>query len=796
MDDLIARLLAWFIRWLGMRTLLSLVLLLTAMGSVALGLADLIRGLDDTLVLPVAEFGVLLGWLLARSPLASWKAGSLAFVLGAQAIFVSVGHLAPSLVKLLRSLAPLAWEVLRWPLVGAPDGSPVTSVLLEVGTSAEMLLIRVRDWLLAVIQGQAAFDPVATALVWSLAVWMATVWAGWAVRRRYQTLQGIAPAAALLAISLSYTWDHPSPLWVLLGATLPLMVITQQTARERRWLSAGMDFSPEVRVDLAVATIWVSLALLAAAILVPSISVRSFARSAHRLLAEHLGAGKQLADSMGLEPLAGPGIAFEQARAAGLPNRSLIGAGPELSEQVMMVIHLEGQQHIGEIPTTATEVPLSYYWRAVTYDHYTGRGWRTGTTEMVEYLAGELAAWEAPPGYSEAAEKSAVHRTVRQEVQAVGDLGGLLYRAGELVTADQDFRVAWRSPTDAFGAEIEATVYQADSRVPVVSEALLRSARSNYPSWVQDRYLALPDEITARVLMLAHDLTAVKPTPYDKARAIETYLRAIPYTLDLPAPPPNREVTDYFLFDLRQGFCDYYATAMVVLARAVGLPARFVTGYVSGTYHAVDARYVVSAADAHSWVEIYFPDYGWIEFEPTGGRPAIERPAETLVEMLESETGLEPLTGGRIGKSRRVWLGMLGGLALLGLGGFAWWCADVRRLWRSPPAATVTMLYQRLYRHGRRLAVSAEAGDTPHEFATALTGRVTELAGERDSKVALTAVSERVSWLTELYVRALYSPHEPSAIERAQAIQTWKRLRQHLWRAWIWQKRGGRKRRA
>jgi transglutaminase-like putative cysteine protease len=81
------------------------------------------------------------------------------------------------------------------------------------------------------------------------------------------------------------------------------------------------------------------------------------------------------------------------------------------------------------------------------------------------------------------------------------------------------------------------------------------------------------------VLALARDLTATEPTPFDRARAIEAYLRTYPYTLDLPSPKLDRDVVDYFLFDLRQGYCDYYATSMVVLARAAGLPARLAVGY-------------------------------------------------------------------------------------------------------------------------------------------------------------------------------------------------------------------------
>ena len=147
------------------------------------------------------------------------------------------------------------------------------------------------------------------------------------------------------------------------------------------------------------------------------------------------------------------------------------------------------------------------------------------------------------------------------------------------------------------------------------------------------KFLTLPDSVPERVLTLARELTANALTPYDRAQAIETYLRtSYPYTLDVPAPPPGRDVADFFLFELEKGYCDYYATAMVVLARAAGLPARFVSGYASGTYDSSNAQYIVTEANAHSWVEIFFTDIGWVEFEPTAGLPAIDRQNEPLLQ--------------------------------------------------------------------------------------------------------------------------------------------------------------------
>ncbi len=781
MEVLVLRPLAWLVRWLGVRTVLSLTLLMMALGSVALGLANLIRGLEASLLLPVTGCGLLLGWGLARSPLPGWLGGVLGFVLGAEAIIVHTGRLGRPLTMLVAALAELAWGTLLWPLNGRPQVASLTPTLTELEMRFSTLLARVRDWTLAVTRGESVFDPLATALVWSLMLWMAALWAGWAVRRRHQPLPAIAPAGTLLMISLSYTWADPNLLGVLLGATLLLVLLTGHIARERRWQATGIDFSPELRLDLALVMVPMSLALVTAALLAPSISVRPIVNAAERLLVEHLSGGRQVADSMGLEPATRPGTALGRAGAAGLPNQSLIGSGPELSEQVVMMIYPEGLERTGRMSADRSEPAPRFYWRALTHDVYTGRGWRTGETQMVAYHAGDPADW------SEAFLNSPVHQTLRQEVHVVDDLGGLLYRSGELVTADQDYRVAWRSTDDAFGAEIDARVYRADSMLPSVSEAQLRAAGSDYPQWVRDRYLTLPPQVPERVLSLAPALTAGEATAYDQARAIETYLRTFTYTLDLPAPPPNRDVADYFLFDLKQGYCDYYATTMVVLARAAGLPARFVSGYVSGTYDPGRMRYVVTAADAHAWVEIYFPDYGWIEFEPTGGRPAIQRPAEiAAAEISEPQTPLTPRASRRFGPAQLLWLVPLGGLAFLALGSLAWWMGDSWRLRRLPPAEAIAALYQRLYRHGRRLVVPTQVGDTPYEFEAGLTERVTALAQDRRWGETLAVADQEVRWLTDLYVQGLYSPHKPDAADRSQALKRWQQLRRKLWLAWIW----------
>ncbi|HAY85794.1 MAG TPA: transglutaminase, partial [Chloroflexi bacterium] len=102
----------------------------------------------------------------------------------------------------------------------------------------------------------------------------------------------------------------------------------------------------------------------------------------------------------------------------------------------------------------------------------------------------------------------------------------------------------------------------------------MRNTSQEYPDWIANKYLQVPDSVPARVYDLALSLTATQPTPYDRAVAIERYLRQFEYSLEIEDPPEYRDIVDYFLFEQQKGYCDYFASSMVVLARAAGLPAR------------------------------------------------------------------------------------------------------------------------------------------------------------------------------------------------------------------------------
>ena len=762
----------------GRQMLPSLALLLILFGSLVYGVSDTVQGIERGPLWPLVWAGLPVGWLLANRRIRGWIAAFIALLSGIVLLLLSAGRLGDPLFALASETASLVWQVVQG--VAGPSTAPIQAAWATLGGDATALVTRLYTWALSLVQGQPLFDPVPIALLWGLALWCTAVWASWAVRRSLDIVWAVAPATGLLAIALAYVGGRAWYLLPVLVSILVLKALAEYETRRQHWQQDSVRYPRRVRSHTLWLALGLSLTLALVAAITPSISVASLVELARDLTGSH-PAEEEVASSLGLEPQTASGSAettmLDARRSTGLPTRHLIGSGPELSEQVALVISIESAP-AGTASGPADQIG-PYYWRSLTYERYTGRGWSAAYAGRVRYNAGETAV--EPVG--------ARRQWLRARVRRVGDSTALLYVAGTVLTADREFRIAWRSqpneeePGDLYGVLVDAGAYRVDSLLPVVNEADLRTSGQEYPEWILDRYLALPDSIPDRVLALARDLTATELTPYDRAIAIERYLRRFPYTLDIPSPPTDRDLVDYFLFDLRRGYCDYYATAMVVLARAAGLPARLVTGYATGTYDEAQERYVVTEAEAHAWAEIYFPGYGWSEFEPTAGRPAIERPAEALPQVpAEPETPPEPITAQRSRARWALWLGIFSGLVALSLVSAALWLAvDGWRLRHLSPRSAVVHLYRRLYRYEHWLEISPPQGATPGEIAAALGRRLQNLAGDRHWGALLASAPSEIGWLSDLCTRALYSAHRPDETDQEEAIRKWSQLRRRLW---------------
>ena len=193
-----------------------------------------------------------------------------------------------------------------------------------------------------------------------------------------------------------------------------------------------------------------------------------------------------------------------------------------------------------------------------------------------------------------------------------------------------------RHPKGAFDV---GETYQVTSAVSTAEPEQLRRADRDYPIYVLDLYTRLPGTVPERVHSLARELTAGHTNPYDRAKAVEDYLRTLPYNLSIEPPPYDADGVDHFLFDQRQGYSEYFASSMAVLLRSVGIPARVAAGYTLGD-EVEPGIYTVTDSHSHAWVEVYIPGFNWVAFEPTPGvqLPVAYRPDEGAGEPLAGLT--------------------------------------------------------------------------------------------------------------------------------------------------------------
>ncbi|MDQ2681886.1 MAG: transglutaminase-like domain-containing protein, partial [Chloroflexota bacterium] len=287
--------------------------------------------------------------------------------------------------------------------------------------------------------------------------------------------------------------------------------------------------------------------------------------------------------------------------------------------------------------------------------------------------------------------------------------------------------------------------YSVDGQETRATSDDLANAGTDYPAWVEDRYLQIPSIVTNRTVELAQTIVseAGAADPFSQALAIQNYLRAnIVYEENSPPPPGDQDWVDYVLFDHPAGRCEQYATSMVVLTRSLGIPARIASGYRSQDEVNAAGDYVYRERQAHTWVEVFFPGYGWIPFEPTATMDTfdltdqtaeatsvpLEVTPEPTAEPIATETAAatpeadaSPVPPALVAPENDA--GSFGGLLLyIGAIGMTLAVGILAYLilsWRSglgglPPAAG---LFARLIKVGRWFGVEPHPAATPAEYA-------------------------------------------------------------------------------
>jgi len=276
------------------------------------------------------------------------------------------------------------------------------------------------------------------------------------------------------------------------------------------------------------------------------------------------------------------------------------------------------------------------YWRTGVYDRFLGGRWvRTG--QSTEYDPGVL---DSPPGPREPVVQT---YTAESKVKTMPAAAEPVEVVGE---ATANTRVTEQNALKPSSMFIPGDRYRIRSLVLNATADELRSAGTDYPAPIVDRYTEVPDSTanSDRFQALLDEITAGADTPYDTATRIETYLeRTKNYSLDVQKPSGN--VANEFLLEMDEGYCTYFATTMTVMLRSEGIPARVAVGYTTGQQVAED-EYVVRGLNSHVWVEAYVPDHGWVTFDPTpvGPRQSVE--TERLQQAREEDGGDGPIDTG------------------------------------------------------------------------------------------------------------------------------------------------------
>jgi transglutaminase-like putative cysteine protease len=283
-----------------------------------------------------------------------------------------------------------------------------------------------------------------------------------------------------------------------------------------------------------------------------------------------------------------------------------------------------------------TGSPVQYpmlRWRGIALSTFDGKRWFSPAINPVNhYPAPDGWITVASRGDLQAPPAAELHFTTLMEpsasdavfapAQALFLRGNFSGDAGTYYSSIQRSRLI----TDAAGSisnpyrNFAQIRYEGVSRLPVARPAQARSAGSDYPEKIREVYLQLPP-LDPRIPDLARRVTASADNPFDKAVTLEGYLRSnYGYTLNLTGKLGDDPLAR-FLFETREGHCEYFASAMAIMLRSIGIPSREVNGFLPGEYNDLGGDYIVRASDAHSWVEVYFPGTGWLTFDPTPAAP-------------------------------------------------------------------------------------------------------------------------------------------------------------------------------
>lgn len=670
-------------------------------------------------------------------------------------------------------------------LVTAEEIKPIlNNDIPELQARAYLILIEWVNWLQDAFSGNPNNNNFVFIFEISFLVWWLTYLGVWSVYRYGYTWRAIVPAGTVLVINTYYSPKSIIGFLVIFALlALVLLVRTNLAEHQLRWRERRIHFNPDISLDFLRNGLAFSVAVIAISWLTPNlgrnVQLREILSPVNRWWEATSDSVSELYS--GIERRTRPVAA---------------GFGPKLT--------LGGERNFGNNLIFQVDADTGRYWRAVTYDTYTGTEWFNTSEDVLEFDADTtvpVGTWE-------------LRQPLTQTITLQSPTGGVIFGAPDIfkasvplvanynTVASAPFSIADAASDLEEGQAVELTMtrtnrelepgdsYTIVSWQTEITQNALKEAGTDYPSEeFVERYTQLPENFSERVEATALEVTAGAETAYEKAARIESFLRNIEYDDQIPAPPEGTDPIEYFLYDIQRGYCDYYATSMVTMLRSLGVPARTASGYAEGSFDTLSGTeeqiimgegvYFIYERDAHTWVEVYFPGYGWVEFEPTAGESELRRPEGTEADSLnfpsfadnfgndpldpmaamEEELLLQEQMGEFAGAggftSDRIpqtpWLASLG-VILLAVGG-GWFFLRKSKL-LGPTAFTPdlpTILFDRMHRWAERLGISFRLSATPYEQARELTQALPQ--GRRP-----------IEQITESYVQQQFGPGEGLAV--------------------------------
>jgi transglutaminase-like putative cysteine protease len=664
---------AWIkkINWFGLLIAASFLFLLTY----TLGESYWVR-VPPPLFL-VTILAVINGWLLSKT---RWSMGwSVAYSLLMALSFgiQYVGKIIPSLsgVKLYNWLETANWQIF-------------------------LILERTNQWLQSIQNQRIIYDEGFWEIVLIALVWVSTSWLVICLNRGKNLWMAILPLIGSIALSIQN--DRNDVLFLLAALFLGIVLVTHghYSRSEKIWQQRRIDFPEQLWVEWYVAAVVIGILVLFTANLAPTITTPEGWREIRIWVEEMKEPESSSENDGGIE-----GYVFRPPMTR--DERLLLLQPLDLSRVGTPLPHMEGT-----IMWVRTGDVTPRPWRMAIYNTYTGSGWlEAELDEQSDFQVEETPTQGRKALYQ------------RFTLFRAGD--GRIFAAGEPVQAlSENVRLVPLMNDDSQIVTGYAQHYEVISWVPDLSAEMLKTASGEIPALIQAEYLQLPERLPPRVRNLAARLVEGQDTVYERVIKVQEYVRqSVPYDLESGPPESDQDVVDYFLFEANSGFCTYYASAMAVLLRIEGIPARLVTGYAPGVFMPEQGNFEVTGDLAHAWVEVYFPGYGWIPFEPT---PSQSVPSYSFLNSDIAEVNPQ-IPGTRQANNRWVWLQVFfGGLIVCVVVWVGWLLVKFfrsRQQEKKMALHPAAKLYRRMRIQLANTGISAAPSVTPREFL--------ELSGER-----------------------------------------------------------------